>query len=366
MELIRPFQGNAQLVKGSHLRNARVISTTEARGQILSRCAYRRIVRELPVDIYVGKSGLSVPQGPYSESEIIFRLRAGIIEDSSLAWVDGMEGWEPVRNVINGAMDRVLSPKKGIYTPGGSVPFRLSRSKLDNFLKCPRCFYLDRRLGIKPPSGPAFAINIAVDGLLKREFDIYRKDEVAHPLMVENGINAVPWPGLFEHEEWRDNFKGIPFLHEPTNLQLFGAVDDIWVNAQGELIVVDYKATSRAKKIKSAEDIGGWYEAYKRQLEIYVWLLRQQNGCTVSDDIYWVYANGDKKKDAFNRRVEFDLTLIAEQADDSWVEGALLEAHACLGSKTIPEPDDDCKHCQYVQEAFKVPIFTELSPDFST
>lgn len=301
------------------------------------------------MDIYIGKSGLSVPQGPYNESEIISRMQAGIIEDSSLAWADGMEDWEPVRNVINGAMNRLLpiSKKKGLYVPGSSTPYPFSRTKLDNFLKCPRCFYLDRRLGIRPPSGPAFAINIAVDELLKREFDICRKDEVPHPLMVENGINAVPWPSLFEHEEWRNNRKGIRFLHEPTNLQVFGAVDDIWVNEQGELIVVDYKATSKAKKIKSAEDIGGWYEAYKRQLEIYVWLLRQQDGCTVSNDIYWVYANGDKKKDAFNGRVEFDMTLIAEQADDSWVDEALINAHACLQSDMPPAPSPDCDFCKY-------------------
>ena len=55
-----------------------------------------------------------------------------------------------------------------------------------------------------------------------------------------------------------------------------------------------------------------------------MWLLRQQNRYSVSNDIYQVYANGDKKKDALNGRVEFSLTLIAEQADDSWVEGAFL------------------------------------------
>ena len=301
------------------------------------------------MDIYIGKIGLRVPQGPYSETEIVSRIQNGLIDDSCLAWTEEMADWEPVRNVVNGATNQAPFKKKGVYVPDSSTPYPISRTKLDNFLKCARCFYLDRRLGIRQPSGPAFAINIAVDELLKREFDSCRKDEVAHSLMVENGVNAKPWPGLFEHKEWRENFKGIQHLHEPTRLQLFGAVDDIWVNEQSELIVVDYKATSKDKEIKSAEDIGGWYKAYKRQLEIYVWLLRQQNGCSVSNDIYWVYANGDKKKDALNGRVEFSLTLIAEQADDSWVEGALLEAHDCLESETVPEPDGDCKHCQYLE-----------------
>ena len=311
----------------------------------------------LHMDYYIGRLGLTVAHGPYGKAEVISRMRNGIIDDSYLVWTAGMADWLPVQNVINATIPTPLTPKKTrkkLYQPGVSEPFRLSRSKLENYLKCQRCFYLDRRLGIKPPSGPAFTLNIAVDELLKREFDTFRKNGKPHPLMVENSVNAVPWPDLVNHEEWRQNFTGIQHLHVPTNLELFGAVDDVWVEENGNLIVVDYKATSKAQEINSAGDIGGWFEAYKRQLEIYVWLLRQQGGFTVADDIYWVYANADKKKPAFSERLEFNLTLIAEKADDSWVEEALLAAHACLESMTIPEPNVDCKHCEHFQGASKV------------
>jgi len=33
---------------------------------------------------------------------------------------------------------------------------------------------------------------MAVDELLKKEFDIYRVKQEGHPLMIENGSNAVP------------------------------------------------------------------------------------------------------------------------------------------------------------------------------
>lgn len=312
----------------------------------------------IPMDYYIGRVGLAMAHGPYSEAEVFFRMQSGLIDDSCLAWTAGMEKWRPVQDVINATMRTPPVPTKKstkkLYRPGAPESFRLSRSKLENYLKCQRCFYLDRRLGIKVPSGPAFTLNIAVDELLKMEFDIFRKAGKPHPLMVENCINAVPWPDLANREEWRHNFTGIQHLHGSTNLELFGAVDDIWVEENGSLIVVDYKATSKAQEINSAEDIGGWFEAYKRQLEIYVWLLRQQDGCTVSDDIYWVYANADKKKPGFNGRLEFDLTLIAEKADDSWVEDALLAAHACLESRAIPEANADCKHCKYFHKASTV------------
>ena len=63
---------------------------------------------------------------------------------------------------------------KNLYESNGLVPFKLSRSKIDLFLDCPRCFYLDRKLGVGRPPGFPFSLNSAVDHLLKKEFDIHR------------------------------------------------------------------------------------------------------------------------------------------------------------------------------------------------
>ena len=35
-----------------------------------------------------------------------------------------------------------------LFDPDSATPFALSRSKVDLFLQCPRCFYLDRHLSI--------------------------------------------------------------------------------------------------------------------------------------------------------------------------------------------------------------------------
>ena len=83
------------------------------------------------------------------------------------------------------------------YVPGQKTAFKVSRSKIDDFLNCSRCFWLDRRLQIKRPDGFPFQINKAVDELLKKEFDTYRAKKVAHPMMIENNIIAVP----FQHDE---------------------------------------------------------------------------------------------------------------------------------------------------------------------
>ena len=116
---------------------------------------------------------------------------------------------------------------RNIYTPDSPQPFKLSRSKIDLFRECARCFYVDRRLGVGRPPGFSFTLNSAVDALLKKEFDLHRAEGTKHPLMEQYDINAVPIP----HEDldtWRHNFTGVQYLHEPTNLLIFGAIDDLW------------------------------------------------------------------------------------------------------------------------------------------
>ena len=41
-----------------------------------------------------------------------------------------------------------MAKRKKLYEAGMEGPFRLSRSKVELYRNCPRCFYLDRRLGI--------------------------------------------------------------------------------------------------------------------------------------------------------------------------------------------------------------------------
>ncbi|MCK4968107.1 MAG: PD-(D/E)XK nuclease family protein [Candidatus Aenigmarchaeota archaeon] len=72
---------------------------------------------------------------------------------------------------------------------------------------------------------------------------------------------------------------------------IFGAIDDVWINEQDELIVVDYKSTSVDKEITLDDE---WKIVYKRQMEIYQWILRRdkRNHQQVSNFGYFVYCNG--------------------------------------------------------------------------
>jgi hypothetical protein len=133
-------------------------------------------------------------------------------------------------------------------------------------------------------------------------------------------------------------------LHRPSNLLVFGAIDDLWVNSQNEYIVVDYKATSKNEKITNVSL--GWQIGYRRQMEVYQWLLRM-NGYSVSRTGYFVYCNGQTDREMFKETLEFDITLIPYKGDDSWVVKAVNDIHACLMQGDIPDAKDGCDHCAY-------------------
>ena len=234
-----------------------------------------------------------------------------------------------------------------LFDPKSKEPFRLSRSKIDLFMNCQLCFYLDCRLGVGRPPGFPFALNSAVDLLLKKEFDVHRLKHRPHPLMSAYGLkNVIP----YAHEDldiWRSNFKGITFAHKLTNFFVTGAIDDIWINDAGEVIVVDYKSTSKEEKVSLDKE---WQIGYKRQMEVYQWLFRQ-NGFKVSSTGYFVYCNGKTDRQAFDAKLEFDIDLIPYTGDDSWIEQALIDAKACLLSEVLPKPDSACDYCRYRKAA---------------
>lgn len=253
-------------------------------------------------------------------------------------------------------MSKFYNPRrtKRLFDPNSKEPFKISRSKIDLFLNCPRCFYLDRRLGIGRPPGFPFNLNNAVDTLLKKEFDIHRVKKDSHPLMKKYGIDAIP----FQYEkinEWRDNWKGVQYLYKPTNFLITGAVDDVWINSKKELIVADYKATSKQKEVSLDAD---WQIAYKRQVEIYQWLLRK-NGFKVSNTAYFVYCNGRTDLEAFDHKIEFNIKVLPYEGTTDWIEGTLKNIYDCLMGENIPEMNEDCDYCRYRKELAKTEKWTE-------
>ena len=117
---------------------------------------------------------------------------------------------------------------------------KLSRSAVEKFINCKRCFVLQYKFKISPPSLP-FTLNNAVDELCKTEFDYYRKKQEPHPLFIKHNIKAVP----FKHADidtWRNFRRGLNYTDEMQGFHFYGAIDDVWINYKKELIVADVKS----------------------------------------------------------------------------------------------------------------------------
>lgn len=181
----------------------------------------------------------------------------------------------------------------------------------------------------------------------------------SHPYIENKGISAIP----FSHEDlekWRNNRIGIQYLHPQTDFLLFGAVDDVWQLPSGELVIVDYKAkattgeiTLEPKRKKNGDLVktDRYLISYQKQIEFYQWLFCM-NGFPVSNTAYFLFANAQKNREAFNDTLEFEKTLIAYEGDTSWIEPTIEAISACLNSEDLPAPGHECDYCAYREKAY--------------
>lgn len=204
---------------------------------------------------------------------------------------------------------------------------------------------MDVRLGLSRPSTPPYTLNSSVDNLLKNEFDLLRKKGEKHELMNKYAIDAIP----FSHPDlpkWRGEvtaYEGALAVDEKSNLMINGLVDDIWQDSKGNLVIIDYKSSASAKAPSLDDE---WKQSYKRQIEVYQWVFRKL-GFPVSKTSYFVYANAKKNLPKFDGKLEFEMSILNYDGNDSWVDLTLLEIRELLNSDKIPTPAHECEYCAY-------------------
>jgi hypothetical protein len=220
----------------------------------------------------------------------------------------------------------------------------ISRSKVELFIECPCCFYFDVVLKKKRPNTYPLNLNNAVDLLLKREFEEYRKKGLVHPLQKNTEFVSAKHPDI---EFWQDPFNGgISYYNEMHNCNYYGAIDDIWINDCGEFAVVDYKSTA---KEKSVTEIPNWASAYSRQLSFYTYLF-QRNGFRMYNKGFLIYSTAITSRNRLNNQLKFETNLISVELDLSWIEPTLNAIQQVLNQQIMPEKSNTCKYCRFVDE----------------
>lgn len=226
--------------------------------------------------------------------------------------------------------------------------FKLSWKKINLFFQCQHCFYKEQVLGLKRPGidADSFSLNNAVDALWKNEFDQYRQQEKPHPIMIANNIDAIPFSNKLIYL-WRDyQAGGIRSIDRVNSLELYGIVDDVWINSNQELIIVDYKATAKHKSLTSSTHKNKWIENNEKQIAFYANIFRK-NGYKVHDTGYFVFSTALHNQSFFNQRLDFETTVQSYKIDDAWIDQSLQDIRNCLDQNNTPEPSIDCEFCKY-------------------
>ena len=237
---------------------------------------------------------------------------------------------------------------------------KISRSGLKLFLECPRCFWLDTHHKIKRPPGYPFTLSIAVDHLVKKEFDKYRAEGHLPPVLKDYGIKDAKLYNGENLSEWRNNFKGISYFDEDLNANLYGAVDDVLEFSDGSLGVIDYKS-SGAKEITI-------YDDYQKQMDVYNYILKQ-NGYETYPEAFFVFYKVIKEGETgFANALKFTEEVRPVKVNTDWVgptfEKAVALARQDKPPKEPPAPGrsgNGCDHCNFVELANQLQLIPDLN-----
>tara|TARA_Y100000022_G_scaffold200051_1_gene214139 strand:+ start:1202 stop:1936 length:735 start_codon:yes stop_codon:yes gene_type:complete len=232
--------------------------------------------------------------------------------------------------------------KKKLYSNNSSRPFKLSRTKIDLFFECRRCFFLDQKFGIKRPHGTPLVLSNRIVNDFKKELNVCRVEKNIHSKVKELNKNLIPISHV-KLEEWKSSFKGASFLDESTNLLIFGIIDDIWwdrsTNKNHSVII---KSNSKKNQM-SYENI---WQGYWRQLSLYSYLL-SKNLLSMSSTGILVFINTPTSIDQMENRKNFNLNIFEKILDFDWIEPTIKEISKTLNKENPPESSKKCKFCDY-------------------
>ncbi len=256
----------------------------------------------------------------------------------------------------------ITSQKWRIYSPNQNKDFILSRSRLDEFMDCPRCFYLKTNKGFMSPSTPGWTLNTLTDTLLKKEFDECRKKQEPHRIMLENKLDhLVPYKSEIIKDkkgndkllldEWRDSLHyGIKHRFKDTNIILQGGVDDVWFNTKTkELVIADYKSQHKKEISQETYFNDPYKEGYKRQLDYYAYILKGM-GFKVSSDAYFYICNAKEIDEGFYGKMLFDEVLIHYKIRTDYLETEIQKMIDAMNSENIPSSHESCENCAYARQ----------------
>lgn len=203
----------------------------------------------------------------------------------------------------------------------------LSHTGVEGLERCPRCFWLQYRRGIRQPEGIVSRLANRFDTVLKNYFSLYRETDELPP-MIKGKVGG----------KLQNPFQETYFVRINESYGFYGKLDECLVNSKGELTPVDFKTASsdpRDKEILSA---------YQSQIDDYIFLL-EENGRKTTGEGYLIFFfpnHGKKLHEGFPMVVHLHRVIGNPEKSKARIQKAIK-----ILDGPLPEPSADCPFCKW-------------------
>lgn len=219
---------------------------------------------------------------------------------------------------------------------------RLSKSQLDKFQDCPRCFWMKHRLKLGQPEGISSKVWKGVERVTIAHYALHRKAATT----PENLIGQVP-EGAIPVQLSDDDMKALRYWGKGLQFKVDGvlvttALDDMLqydVDGKKQYAVIDYKSKAKLTDEEATADM------YQNQADVFDLACNANNyptDGTVYFD-YWSPLSVEGAQPPANRgdvgetMQKWASQVIKIKANHDAVKNLVLAAAACI-ERPMPEP----------------------------
>jgi len=243
------------------------------------------------------------------------------------------------------------------------MSLRLSKSQLDKFQDCPRCFWLKHKHGLDQPEMISSKVWKGIERITQAHYETHRQAQTTPSNIIgQVPVGAIPYQGeKIDLKSLRYWGKGLAF--EVDGITVTTALDDMlqWtVDGKTKYAVIDYKSKSKET------DEASTAELYQNQADVFDLACNLNkhptDGLVYFDYWYPIEVTAGDQERTLQR---WGSQIIALKADHDRVKNLVLAAAACLDS-AMPEPNilrvkgkkgeklEGCPVCIYVQERAQI------------
>lgn len=206
------------------------------------------------------------------------------------------------------------------------MPYKLSPSKLNMLMDCPRCFWRAMVQKVEFPGGPMAGIVMKIDSIIKHYFNKYREKNQLPPIIKGQvkGRLAKNMPKTLNYEESKD-------------IIITGRPDDYLEIEDGKIVAFDHKTKS-----SPPEEV---HEAHQLQMDIYSYLLIK-NGYPTANKAYLAYYYPNECD--IHDGLDMGCKVVEVKTSPERAKRIINQAIKVLEMKTAPKAGKECEVCGFV------------------